>query len=166
MKISRVLLSALVVCLACEPRHELADTVATKAGSAIPTASAESHLATRADVRQACTRVAAMLRSSGARAVVEADTLVDSSAYDSRSMACIVDADSFRVAPSDGLFQGSPLDSGWTWHPFEPEDNQTYGIVRDSVQCEVTPEHLVGARRGQDPARARVRRFHVFCYQM
>ncbi|NUO61953.1 MAG: hypothetical protein HOQ30_08325 [Gemmatimonadaceae bacterium] len=104
------------------------------------------------------------MRSSGARAVVEADTLVDSSDYSPRSAACLIDADSFRVAPRMDLLRTAPPDSGWIWHPFEAGDEQTYGIVRDSVQCEIRSRPAIVPSPGRDPERATVGRFHVFCY--
>ena len=116
----------------------------------------------RTDVRHACDQAVGRLRGTGARAAVR-DTLLASSEYAPEQMACVVQADSLPPTTRGDFLQTVPLDSGWSWHPFEPVDNPTYGIQRDSVQCEVTP--LAGHRsqvgRG---ARRYVVSLHIFCY--
>jgi hypothetical protein len=104
------------------------------------------------------------MRSSGAKTLITADTVVDSSEYNPRQTACLVHADSFALGPRTTLFQPL-LDAGWSWHPFEGTGGEdTYGFTRDSVQCDVTPTRSsVTAHKPPDPWQP-AQRFHVFCY--
>jgi hypothetical protein len=98
------------------------------------------------------------MTSTGARSLTAADTLLDSSQYHPRQMACLVQADSFANLPRADFFQITPLDAGWTWHPFEGVGGEyTYGLTRDSVQCEVTP-------REQSARTPHANGFRIFCY--
>lgn len=159
MKVSLILVLVLAIAVACASQRDAADRAGAKEGASA-TAPRSLLPSMRSDVRQACLRVAVLMRSSGARRVVNRDTLVDPSTYSPREMACVVQVDSFATVPRADLLRALLADSGWAWHPFEPVDNEAYGIVRDSVQCEVIPHPPLGER---DSA-VHAARLHVLCY--
>jgi hypothetical protein len=137
------------------PRPELSDSV-------------------KADIRRACSDLAASARSAGAKQVVVSDTILVANAYQARLGSCIVRAQKFGDGVDADLFKSGPSAKNWSWHGFEGSTGDIiYALERKNVQCEVTPlgvaatyiasDHVPTSRTSRRPARQQASGFHIFC---
>jgi hypothetical protein len=175
------LCAATAILAACDSRRSNArPSQSTSDGAAprakeIATPRPELSDSLKAEIRSACNDLAKRVRSLGAAKVVVNDTVLIANEYQASSGSCIVHAGEFGTKGVDpDLFKSGLSARNWKWHPFEGSAGDvTYGIVRRTVQCEVTPlgvdstyfasSELSSSRARLRSAMHRASGFHIFC---
>jgi hypothetical protein len=113
---------------------------------------------------KACDEMAELARRRGASRVAIGDTVILADQYGTpRYHTCLVRVTGFTASHGvDPDLYKHGL-KGWSWHPFEANDS-TYGLVRDSIQCEATILGADAAVQGQLAA-GKTSGFRVACYR-
>jgi hypothetical protein len=121
------------------------------------------------DLRDACERAGSVAKQHGAAQVALTDTAVAPDRFGHAGYhGCVVHATEFDAGRGidPDLYKRVLLGPRWVAHPFEGSSgDSTYGLVRDSTQCEATVLGPAAASSPQRIERGKAAGFHIVCYR-